>query len=209
VERVRRERPVPWARPSLAKEFPVHPLVGQQMTLEEFLKLPEEKPYLELWDGVVVQKAWAGPRHGALQPELTSRINQFAEPRRLGMAFLELTSVFGGSALTPDVTVYRWDRVPRDADGWLLDECGGIPDIAAEVTSPEQGANYPVRRCLWYVEHGVPIVLQIDPEDDSVVDFRPTALPRVLRGADRIDLDTLLPGFELTVHQLFDALRLD
>ncbi|MBA2449686.1 MAG: Uma2 family endonuclease [Chloroflexi bacterium] len=200
---------MPWARPALAKEFPVHPLVGQRMTLDAFLKLPEEKPYLELWDGVVVQKAWAGPRHGALQPELTSRINQFAEPRRLALAFLELTTVFGGSALTPDVTVYRWDRVPRDADGWMLDEYGGVPDVAAEITSPEQGANYPLRRCLWYLEHGVPLVLQVDPDDDSVVDFRPDTAPRVLRGADRINLDTLLPGFELTVQDLFDALRLD
>jgi hypothetical protein len=32
-------------------------MVGRRLTIEEFLKLPEEKPYLELEDGVVVQKA--------------------------------------------------------------------------------------------------------------------------------------------------------
>lgn len=40
------------------------------LTLEEFLKLPEEKPALEYLDGVVTRKmAPTGP-HGELQAEL-------------------------------------------------------------------------------------------------------------------------------------------
>ena len=33
-------------------------------------------------------------------------------------------------------------------------------------------------------------------------------IPRALRGPERIDLDNLLPGFELTVQDLFASLRL-
>ena len=192
----------------MTAEFSQHPLVGQHMTLDEFLKLPEEKPYLELWDGVVVQKAWPNVHHSVFQGELILRINRFGERRRMAMAFLELTTVFEGSALTPDVAVYRWDRVPRDADGWLLDEYGGVPDVVAEITSPEQGANYPLRRSLWYIEHGVPIAVQVDPDDRSAILFRPDLPPRVLRGTDPIQLDDVLPGLELTVQDLSDALRL-
>jgi len=36
--------------------------------------------------------------------------------------------------------------------------------------------------------------------------FQPGLEPRILRGTDRIDLDAVLPGFELTVEQLFDTL---
>ena len=32
---------------------------------------------------------------------------------------------------------------------------------------------------------------------------------RRLSGIDRIDLDSVLPGFELTVQALFDTLRID
>jgi Uma2 family endonuclease len=137
------------------------------------------------------------------------RISDFAKPRRLALAFLELQTNFGGNVLTPDIAVYTWDRIPRDADGRLVDDILGAPDIAAEIASPEQSANALVRRCIWYVENGVHLAPLIDPEDDSVIVFRPGASPRALRGTDRIDLDEVLPGFELTVQELFDSLRLD
>ena len=44
------------------------------------------------------------------------------------------------------------------------------------------------------------------PDDEIVFDFRPGAPLRVLQGADRIDVDEVLPGFELTVAGLFDLL---
>ena len=182
-------------------------IVGQRLTVEEFLKLPEEKPYLELWDGVVVQKACPGAHHSVLQTELLLRVNEFAEPNRLALALPELEAVYGGSVLTPDVAVYRWGRIPRDARGYITDENPGPPDIAAEVTSPDQAANALIRRCLWYVEHGVQIALLVDPKDESVILFRLEAQPRALRAAERIDLDEVLPGFELTPRELFASLR--
>ena len=46
-------------------------------------------------------------------------------------------------------------------------------------------------------------------EDASIILIRPDGQPRALRGVDRIDLDEVLPGFELTAQELFDSLRLD
>jgi hypothetical protein len=37
--------------------------------------------------------------------------------------------------------------------------------------------------------------------------FRPDQPLPVLQGEDRIDLDDVLPGFELTVRQLFEAVN--
>jgi hypothetical protein len=42
-----------------------------------------------------------------------------------------------------------------------------------------------------------------------VLRFSPDALPDALTGDDRIDLDEVLPGFELTVNELFGTLVLD
>jgi Uma2 family endonuclease len=69
--------------------------------------------------------------------------------------------------------------------------------------------NKLVRRCLWYVGHSVPLALLVDPDDESVIHFRPNAAPHALRGADPIDLADLLPGFALTVQELFNALDMD
>jgi Uma2 family endonuclease len=65
-----------------------------------------------------------------------------------------------------------------------------------------------LRKCIWYVEHGVLLALLVDPVDRSVLLFRPNALPRALRATDAIDLSEVLPGFEATVDQLFSALKL-
>jgi Uma2 family endonuclease len=63
-----------------------------------------------------------------------------------------------------------------------------------------------VRRCLWCIEQGSQVALLVDPSDESVLVFRPDQSAVALRGDDRIDLDVVLPGFELTAKQLFDSL---
>lgn len=52
------------------------------------------------------------------------------------------------------------------------------------------------------------IALLVDPDDQTVLAFRPDAATRALRGADRLDLEELLPGLDLTAGELFDSLKL-
>jgi Uma2 family endonuclease len=77
-----------------------------------------------------------------------------------------------------------------------------------EIVSPEQSVNSLVRRCLWYVDNGVRIALLVDPEDESVIVFRPGSEPTVRRAADQIELGDVLPGFQLRAEELFDSLSL-
>ncbi|HYU17562.1 MAG TPA: Uma2 family endonuclease [Chloroflexota bacterium] len=181
----------------------------KRLTLEEFLKLPEEKPALEFEDGVVAQKVSPKGQHGRLQFKFAQLIERLAEPDRRAMVFTELRSTYGGSSLVPDISVYRWDRLPRGPGGRVGDDFVTPPDIAIEIASPGQRQSALVRRCRWYVEHGVPIALLVEPRDDTVSRFRPGLREQMLRGSDRIDLDEVLPGFQLTVQELFDSLSLD
>ncbi len=48
----------------------------------------------------------------------------------------------------------------------------------------------------------------MDPRDERVVRVGPDAVPETLSGDARIDLDLVLPGFTLTVRELFATLRL-
>jgi Uma2 family endonuclease len=106
----------------------------------------------------------------------------------------------------PDVAVYRWERIPRDASGRVADDFSEPPDIAVEIASPDQSANALVRRCLWYVANGVSVALLVDPVDESVIAFRSNGQVSALFALDRIDLDEVLPDLALTVEQLFSAL---
>jgi Uma2 family endonuclease len=178
-------------------------IIEQRMTLEAFLKLSEKKPALEFEDGVVTQKVSPQGRHSRLQVKVTERVNAFAEPRRLAVAFTELRTTYAGYSRVPDISVYRWDRIPVDATGRVLDEFHLPPDIVIEIISPGQRTNALRRRCIWYVEHGVPIALLLDPPDESIALFRPHQAPISLKGGDPVDLTEVLPGFAVTVQEIF------
>ena len=177
------------------------------MTIDEFLKLPEEEPALEFEDGMVSQKVSPKTKHSRLQTFLAGRMNDIAEPREIAFAFSELRATFGGRSYVPDVSMIRWDRTPFDEDGEFADDILEPPDVAVEIVSPSQRVTALVRRCVWYVENGVQIALLVDPGDRSVVRFRPGQNPVVLTGDDLIALDGVLDDFTLTVSELFEKLR--
>jgi Uma2 family endonuclease len=184
-------------------------VVGRRMTLDEFLALPEVEPALEYADGVVTQKVAPQGQHVTLQDDFTQRVNAHARPRKLARAYPELRATYAGVSRVPDVAVYLWHRIPRLPDSRVANRFTEPPDIAVEIVSPDQTATDLFSKCIWYVKNGVRIALIADPTRDIVLRFRPDALPDVLTGDDRIDLDEVLPGFELTVDQLFGSLILD
>lgn len=180
----------------------------KQMTLEEFLALPEEEPALEFEDGVVSQKVSPMGKHSRIQGNFIQRVNREAEPSKLALALPELRASYGGNAYVPDVSVYRWDRIPIDEAGEIANRFVDAPDVAVEIVSPGQSVTALVRRCLWYVENGAGVALLIDPADESVIAFRPGETPAVLRGDDTIVLGNILPEFQFSVRELFESLRI-
>lgn len=179
----------------------------QQLTLAEFLELPDDEPALEYLDGLVTRKVSPKLRHGRTQGTFAERVNLYAEPRKLAIAVPEVRTTFAGASPVPDVSVFSWDRIPRDAHGELPDDVTIPPDIAVEVISPGQRIAKLIQRCRWYVEHGVRLALLFDPRRRFVYRFLPGEQETVLRGADRIDLAPVLPEFELTVDELFRSLK--
>ena len=179
-----------------------------RLTLEKFLKLPEEKPALEFLEGTVTQKVAPQGKHSVLQYAIAERINRAMSPDKRAYAFPELRATFAGVSRVPDVAVYRWERIPRDEAGEVANTFSEPPDIAIEIVSPGQSTNALLRRCLWFVANGVAVAILADPEDKSLLVFRPGQSPQPLHGSDRIALDEVLPGFELTVEDLFASLSM-
>jgi len=180
----------------------------RQMTLEAFLKLPEQEPELEYIEGRVTKKVSPQGRHSLLQKAILEVIDGFARPIRLAQAFPELRTTWAGSSPVPDVSVYRWSRIPTDENDEIANDFTTPPDVAIEIRSPGQTRAGQIRRCRWYVERGVEISLLVDDLERTVRRFEQGREPVVLRGSDRVELDNVLPGFVLTVDQLFGALRL-
>ena len=184
-------------------------ITERRLTLDAFLQLPEESPAPELVDGVVIQKVAPQWLHGLLQARGSALINTYALPRKLAVAFSEIREAFGRDSLVPDIGVYRWERVPRTATGRVTNAPPLPPDVAIEIISPGQSVAELIEKGRRYLAHGVPIVVVVDPEPESVILMRADASVTTLHGEDRIDLDAVLPGFGLTVRALFDTLQLD
>jgi len=109
----------------------------------------------------------------------------------------------------PDISVICWDRIPTTADGEIADDFPDPPDIAVEIISPGQTVTNLRERCRWFVQHGVHIALLVVPTRRVVHRFDEHGREAELTGEDRIDLDDVLPGFQLTVNELFAALRME
>lgn len=183
--------------------------VPQGLTLEEFLDLPEEKPALEFEEGGVTQKVSPQGPHSVLQGVAIERINAFARRRKLALAFPELRITYAGRSYVPDVSVFRWQRIPRTSRGTVVQRFVEPPDIVIEIISPGQTRRALLSRCAWYVANGVQVALLLDPDDETVTVVRPNAMPVVLRGSEPIGLDEVIEGLDLTPADLFASLRLD
>lgn len=198
---------VPFTLPT--EDIPIDTGPLQGITLDEFLALPEIKPALEYEEGRVTQKVPPQGQHSVLQGALVTLFNSVGRPARIALAFPELRATHDRRSYVPDVAVYRWERIPRTPEGDVAHRFTEPPDIAVEIVSPEQSVTGLLEKCVWFIEHGVRVALLVDPDDRSVVVFRPGTSPIVKRGADEIDLADGISGLRLSAAELFASLRLD
>jgi Uma2 family endonuclease len=181
----------------------------ERLTLEQFLRLPEQQPGLEYERGVISQKMPPMARHSRLQVGLCIRFESHGYPEQVATAFSEVRVTWPdeGISYVPDVSAYRVDRVPVDLDGDVSDQLDVLPDVAVEISSPGQGLIRQMERCRWYVAHGIPVVLLVRPERRAIWTFRPGIESGPLQGDDAIDLGDILEGLSFTVAELFGAMR--
>ena len=181
----------------------------EQLTLDEFLLQPEERPALEYERGVITQKMAPLGWHGLLQGDLYFRLRTHGHPQIVAEAFSEtrVTWPIEGVSYVPDVIAYRSERVPTGADGLIENHLAVPPDIAVEIWSPGQVLSRHMDRCRWYVEHGLPISLLVHPDRRSVWTFRPGAESGPLQDADVVDVSDVFPGLSFTVAEPFQVLR--
>jgi Uma2 family endonuclease len=179
----------------------------QPLTLEKFLKLPETKPASEYINGEIIPKPMPKGKHSRLQLRLCNSINENAESQKIAYAFPELRCTFGIRSIVPDIAVFKWSRIPFDADGEAPNDFLLSPDWTIEILSPEQSSNRVIGNILYCLQHGCQLGWLIDPTDRSILVFRPSQQPELLQGSDRPSL-LLEIDLELTVDQIFGWLKM-
>lgn len=172
---------------------------GSRMPLDEYLALPEEKPYLEYWDGLVVQKGVTGPDHWQLVNMLTVEIGLFAR-RTGGRAGPEASVRFEGhGVLLPDCAYWTPGRFVRDG------AAASPPTLAVEFRSPGQTLASQRTKCRRMRANGVDVCWLVDPDTRTVERFEGEA-DGMPFPADAALESPCLPGFSLPLSKLFAAL---
>ncbi|PZV06403.1 MAG: hypothetical protein DCF32_09915 [Leptolyngbya sp.] len=181
---------------------------AKTLTLDEFLQQPETKPAREYVDGQIIQKPMPQGQHSVIQGELVTAINAVTKPGNLAWAFPELRCTFGGRSIIPDVSVFRWQRLPTNDDGTIANTFSAAPDWTIEILSPEQSSTRVVSNILHCLNHGGVGGWLIDPNENLVQVYLPDQLPVSLEAAENeLTMTGLAPALTLTVGQVFSWLR--
>jgi Uma2 family endonuclease len=177
------------------------------LTLDEFLKLPETKPANEFIDGQIFQKPMPQGKHSTIQLDLGADINLALKPQRIARAYSELRCTFGDRSIVPDISVFTWERIPRDENGEVANTFAIAPNWTMEILSPDQSQTKVIRNILHCLAHGTHMGWLIDPDEKLVfVYFADQRIAVFEAEVDRLPVPPFAESFSLTVGKLFSWL---
>jgi len=174
------------------------------LTLAEFLTLPETEPASEFINGEIIQKPMPKGKHSIIQGELVSVINAVLKPRKIARAFPELRCTFAEKSIVPDVSVFLWERIPRDQNGEVANVFNIAPEWIIEILSLEQSQTKVTKKILQCLKDGTQMGWLIDTEEQTIFVYLVNQQPEVF---DQLEAKLPVPSFasnlQLTVGQIF------
>jgi Uma2 family endonuclease len=185
----------------------VETTIGQKIwTDEEFMALPEDGRY-ELVDGEVIEIGNSGMEHGNISTFLGGALELYARSRKLGVT-CDSSTAFAmktGNKRSPDigfVAKARLQGLKRLPKGFFQ----GAPDLAVEVISPSNTFEEIHNKLVEYFDNGCRLAWVIHPDEQSVLVYRQPQPDRLLKLTDSLDGEDVVPGFTLSVSELFAEL---
>ena len=180
------------------------PVVQEGYTIEEFEQLylsPENSNrLLELINGEVREKM-PTEEDGYMAGYMITAINNFALPKRLGIAGVEIrhrSSADERNSRLPDVAFNKGKRsivkqgsVPK------------MPDLAIEIKSPDDIIQEMRDTAAYYLANGSRLVWLVYPNYRLIEVYRLGADIQILGEEDTLTGGDVLPGFELPVREVF------
>lgn len=176
-------------------------------TVQDVIDIEQREGKLcELVEGVLLEKA-VGYNESSLAAFLTGLLTAFVIPRNLGL----VTGPDGTVELVadlvriPDVAFTSWDRLPgrrRPVSPVPLI----APNLVVAVLSRSNTPGEMAAKRQDYFSAGVQLVWEIDPRTRTVDVYTTATQATTLGLGDTLNGGTVLPGFTLSVQQLFAEL---
>lgn len=184
----------------------IRPALGTA-TVDDLLRVRrQEGKVCELVEGVLVEKA-VGYAESLLAAYLIRVLGEFVARRKLGMVTGEagVMELMPDLVRIPDVAFVSWDRVPgRRVPSAPVPRL--VPNLVVEVLSEGNTAGEMALKRSDYFAAGVELVWEVDPRARTVTAY--TSLTDAVQRTetDVLDAGGALPGFRLSLHDLFGEL---
>jgi len=165
---------------------------------------PPHDARLELVDGEVVQLTFPTAFHNWIVKIVARNLDEVVEPNNLGLVVPADTGFIlsedPASLRGPDVAFLSARRL---ATIDLRANIPGAPDLAVEILSPNDRAVEVRKKVDQYLQAGARAVWVLYPETREVEVSEPGRRRRILAADEILEAPELLPGFRVTVRDLF------
>jgi Uma2 family endonuclease len=159
----------------------------------------DEKPYKEIYDGVIHEKVSPQRRHNLVAAAVCRLLRAWGHS--FGEALPEQrVHLAEGITLVPDV-VFISDRRSEPLSEREREAPPLAPDIVVEVRSPDDRTSRIARKTELYLEFGTLLVLEIDPEKRTVTVISNTQR-RMLGSGDVLEHDAF-PDLRIPIADIF------
>jgi Uma2 family endonuclease len=175
------------------------------MTAQELLEYRHEPYRQELVDGRLHEMEPPGAEHGRVAMVIGALLYTHVREHGLGTAFAAETGFQLASdpdtVRAPDAAFVRRERA--DAVGSTDGYWPGAPDLAIEVTSPDDRSSSVEAKALDWLAAGTRAVVVVDPRLRTAMVYRARDDIRIMTADELLELDDVVPGWSPLVGAFF------
>ena len=196
------------ATQSIAENLSIKRTKEKVWTDREFMALPDDGSRYEIVDGELIDMGNSGALHGYVCSLLLTALMGYVLPKKLGV-ILDSSTAFkmkSGNKRSPDISFFAKERLQgmTELPSGFLD---GAPDLVVEVLSSGNTVEEMHDKLVEYFENGTRLAWVVHPTEKYVLVYRSAREPdRLLKSADSLDGEAVLPGLVLPVADLFQTL---
>lgn len=180
----------------------------QDVTIDEFeafiTRAENQERRFELVHGEIVEKM-PSYYHALISSLLTTFLTVFVLERKLDDVLSEARYRLSGdehNARIPDVSFVHKERQPKPESGPIP----YMPDLAVKVQSPDDSPKAMRSKADYYLAHGTRLVWLVFPAARRVEVYALHQSPQMLDNDGTLDGGDVLPGFTLSLADLFSHL---
>lgn len=184
-------------------------LKASWLTDEQFFRLCQDNPDYRFElnaQGELIVMPPTGTETGWRNSRFNQRLANWAEADGAGLAFDSSTGFIlpNGAKRSPDAAWVRRDRWRVLTPVQRREFAPLCPDFVLELRSPTDQLSILQEKMQEYIDNGAQLGWLIDPIDKRVFVYRPGQPVGVLDNPTHLNGDPVLPGFVLSVQELWE-----